>query len=830
MHFARKNLGLIKRCGFLKFLNPSLDKVINASFATFSNGTRNSYNPPQLKRSRIRELDIGRNYFALINPRRKRYLITLLDSYTKNPNTKNGQDLEDALELFFKLRYKGKPLSEIKDQELDLSLGMIHHLYAFMIFDRLSSQITRKDYLDHQVLIDAFEKKPMDQRNKMKYVFTSHPTQPNSLDQLKNISLLLQGIEENDLDFVDYHMNQLISCTNKREFIKPSYLDESVTYHSLYLKNLIKAADIAYDLGFKSLSDYIEIPGTWMTFDFDNHPGMETGIMTYTNGLVINITVKEYEKLIEFAKNIDQNAFDELTKMLDEALAYGDHLQGISNDILSKKITKVAFFEKIQEFDLFKLEKKIAETIENLTQHRDEKVRTLSEKLKCLFKIFRLTGVLGQIRLAGEDLLDKTNISEIKPIIHDILKEISLLQANGQIVDMLIIANYTRGQQYKIVESLLENYNISKVEIVPLLETYSSQNESPSKITMIASSDTRQRDGLILTELRTLKEFDRNPHRYIYMGQGITPERGGGSYFLIHLKYHALTRAQRARHIRTVQGHYFTSEFSSRDLAFSFLLNGLTHINRGEHFVPTQEYLAFLEDLDNIVGIPQRKLQKTDDFNDLYVKNNLVKTLVHSFNFSGSRDLNKPLVKVKAQRAIVQAYINSDRCSFTHPELSFWERLNENNIAAMANFYHEDNPHLKYMLYMYILMIKRYDLEFAASEVGIDSNSEVFKEYQRGKIALERILNYIGLNQKSLPVCQLWKEHIGLQSSSTQQETVFREELLKGLVKFQNYQARKFVREQILHNVNMDDEIECLRKLRFLQCLLANITSFSGKG
>ena len=54
---------------------------------------------------------------------------------------------------------------------------------------------------------------------------------------------------------------------------------------------------------------------------------------------------------------------------------------------------------------------------------------------------------------------------------------------------------------------------------------------------MIASSDTRQRDGLILTELRNMREYKRNPEKFIYMGQGITPERGGGPYELIHTKY-----------------------------------------------------------------------------------------------------------------------------------------------------------------------------------------------------------------------------------------------------------------------------------------------------
>ena len=71
------------------------------------------------------------------------------------------------------------------------------------------------------------------------------------------------------------------------------------------------------------------------------------------------------------------------------------------------------------------------------------------------------------------------------------------------------------------------------------------------------------------------------------MGQGITPERGGGPYELIHTKYQALTRAQRKLHIRTIQGHYFTSEFVSEDIAFTFMLNGLANINYSDDFEPS---------------------------------------------------------------------------------------------------------------------------------------------------------------------------------------------------------------------------------------------------
>jgi hypothetical protein len=83
---------------------------------------------------------------------------------------------------------------------------------------------------------------------------------------------------------------------------------------------------------------------------------------------------------------------------------------------------------------------------------------------------------------------------------------------------MVIIANFVSVNQYKIIQQMLDKLQISNMQIIPLLETFSSTNTTDSKITMIASSDTRQRDGLLLTELRSLKEYQLNPSKFIYMG------------------------------------------------------------------------------------------------------------------------------------------------------------------------------------------------------------------------------------------------------------------------------------------------------------------------
>ena len=82
---------------------------------------------------------------------------------------------------------------------------------------------------------------------------------------------------------------------------------------------------------------------------------------------------------------------------------------------------------------------------------------------------------------------------------------------------------------------------------------------------------------------------------------------------------------------------------------------------------------------------------------------------------------------------------------------------------------------------------------------------------------------------------QMWKEHLGLQSTSTDKELIMKENCFRNLIRFQNYQVKKYVREQILNSEsdnskNGEGESASLRKLRTFQCILANITSFHGKG
>lgn len=774
--------------------------------------------------SPIRVLNIGYNYFRHVNPKRKKILMTLLNSYIKQfSENEKHLEIKKALDLFYNKEINSTTIKKFEEKEMNLSEELLWHLNMIIIMERIASQYSRWEFLEYDKIINVLNATPKEKRNKAKFVFTSHPTQPNSIDQLKCINEIFKGLEENDLDYLDYWMSELNQANKKRVFRKPSYVEESIAYHNISIPNLINACSMLYELGLKEPGDFFEIPGTWMTFDFDNHPEMNVGIMTYTHGHLLNLTVNIYLKMITEAEI--EKELHQVEVLLEKVKTYGMKLMQVSDDYRGKKISKSEFYDRLPVVNIYGIEANIITCLNSIIKENTLSYTAveISKKLLTLFEIFRLTGCLGQIRFAGEDLYEENNLKEI---ITDILKEISILNSNGKAAEMIIIANYEYQKQYELVKKLMEKYQIQNLEIVPLLETFSASNDTDSKITMIASSDTRQRDGLLLTELRTLREYKKNPDKCIYMGQGIPAERGGGPYNLVHQKLMALTKAQKVRHIRTVQGHQFTSEFISRDLVITFLLNCANHLNTGEAFEPTQEYMDFLFELDNIVGVPQREMQKTKDFNDFYVKNNIIKTLSETFNYAGSRELGKPLENVKKQRAIVQAYINSDRCSFTHPELAFWDRLDESLIRKMSKFYYDNNVHFRYVLYMYGFMIKRFDLDFAKEEVGFSENSEIFKLYNKGKKALEELLSHLGLSCTSDPMIELWNQHLGLLSHSSKQEMNQKFESFRILYLLQNHYVRKYLKEKTIGL----DAASSEKKMRILQSALANISPFNGKG
>ena len=84
----------------------------------------------------------------------------------------------------------------------------------------------------------------------------------------------MQGFAENDKDFLLKSMAHLVEATENRVFKKPTYIEESECYHRICIPNMIRALHQAYEQGLKDPEDFYSIPGTWITFDFDNHPEM----------------------------------------------------------------------------------------------------------------------------------------------------------------------------------------------------------------------------------------------------------------------------------------------------------------------------------------------------------------------------------------------------------------------------------------------------------------------------------------------------------------------------------------------------------------------------
>lgn len=129
---------------------------------------------PLLEPSPIRIMDLGNNYFRHINPRKKKTMLQIMDAYVENLNAEDRQAFEKTLPIYFDNRFQGQDIDAIEDLDLDESI--LWHLYSLMIFDRISSHYARYEYLDHFKHIEYFNSRPLEKINKLKYVFTSHPT------------------------------------------------------------------------------------------------------------------------------------------------------------------------------------------------------------------------------------------------------------------------------------------------------------------------------------------------------------------------------------------------------------------------------------------------------------------------------------------------------------------------------------------------------------------------------------------------------------------------------------------------------------------------------
>ncbi|CAD8117606.1 unnamed protein product [Paramecium primaurelia] len=115
--------------------------------------------------------------------------------------------------------------------------------------------------------------------------------------------------------------------------------------------------------------------------------------------------------------------------------------------------------------------------------------------------------------------------------------------------------------------------------------------------------------------------------------------------------------------------------------------------------------------LDNVIGVLQRAMQKT-------------KNIIISMQKISQSEPRLNLLKV-------QAYFNSDRYSFTHPQLTYWDRVPEELIYKIATYFQNNHPQKKYMLYIQALMGIRCDLDFSKQEVGLDSTNPYFQAIQK---------------------------------------------------------------------------------------------------
>ena len=136
-------------------------------------------NDNDVKISKIRYLDIGKNHFRFINPMKKKNLTILLDNYLNCLKQDDIPNFDDALNLYFENRLKNQDMENIDN--LELNTNFLWHIYCLVVIDRLSCKFdyyiamyARFEYLDYSKKINHLNK--VQQKNKVKYVITSHPT------------------------------------------------------------------------------------------------------------------------------------------------------------------------------------------------------------------------------------------------------------------------------------------------------------------------------------------------------------------------------------------------------------------------------------------------------------------------------------------------------------------------------------------------------------------------------------------------------------------------------------------------------------------------------
>ena len=328
---------------------------------------------PTLKTLKIRRIDIGRNHFKSVQPKRKKTLMFLLESLLHNLSIKEEKEFEVALDLYFNNEYEGKnPIEIINKCHLNLSEDLYWYLYVLTTIDNMATQYARYEFLEYYNTIKELNLIPKEKRRKSKFVLTSHPTNPNSIDQLKAITLIFKGVEQNDVKLTFYSMKKFVEACKKREFENPTAIEESITYHTLYSPNLIKGISKLHEYGLKNLNELIDTPSTWITYDFEKSNNIAAGQMTFTHGLNLTITVQEYLNIIEEAGLNSEENFLNIINLFNKVIQYSDILLDLSSKVTKKEISIKDFLHLIPINNLFKIENKIMKILSESIENNDE--------------------------------------------------------------------------------------------------------------------------------------------------------------------------------------------------------------------------------------------------------------------------------------------------------------------------------------------------------------------------------------------------------------------------------------------------------------------------
>lgn len=532
---------------------------------------------------------------------------------------------------------------------------------------------------------------------------------------------------------------------------------------------------------------------TWVPYDADNHPGFQKGQATETHGSLIGRTCGLFIKEIENCNEIPEELKEELVPIFDDVRQYGEILSAYALKYIERP-TELTPEEEEVEYNRFISE---MDTMD-LSYHETLVNCLLPEgKIKELFNIFGFQGIRGEWRIAAEDL-DPS--SPNYDGVYSTAREMAAISNSGGLAG-IVIANYSKTEEYDTVKKFSSVLGIRNAELIPLLETFEAMNETDSEKTMVAGSDMRQREAIrTFWKMPSIILTDRHSRsdRVYDLGRGHGPGRGGGSLALRQLAALSTTPAERTTRTYTEQGYLAVQENLSPLTSFRGYLNEIVAINNSEPLDLTEDYVESLERHLGAIADFQVTNQSTDMANDWYQPafpllstaysptGSRVKGIKHTAVWDEEDNMypastGRQAKVVKSERAIPQAALNSSHLTWMHPDLAGWNLLTAEGKEFIADTYAEGNQHIRYMFASLALLYKQTDPTTSAKV--FDSENLYFQEMVEGRNALGELLSdpRINLGPKSELVMEMWNEHLGLPKDATQDLAVKRETLMKKL-------------------------------------------------